>query len=236
MFKGTIKEIHEFVDKPADDELAKKNGFEGLEAMRKAVAERIGQDYARISRSMMKRQLLDKLAEAYKFAVPEGLVEVEFKAIWQRIEEAKKGGQKLEDDEEKMEGVSRHRRAAGPPGPDAGRYRAHQRDRRRERGAQPGGDARGDALPRPGAQGARVLWQEAELRSSCGRRCSRKRPCDFILELAKVAEQSVTAEELIKAAREAEEAETRPRRSGDELIQGYSSTAGGLEPGHRRCH
>jgi len=102
VFKCTIKEIHEFVDKPADDELAKKNNFENLEAMRKAVADRIGQDYARISRSMIKRQLLDKLADAHKFAVPEGLVESEFNAIWQRIEEAKKNGQKLEDDEEKM--------------------------------------------------------------------------------------------------------------------------------------
>ena len=102
VFKCTVKEIHEFVDKPADDELAKKNNFENLEAMRKAVSERIGQDYAQVSRSMVKRQLLDKLADSHKFAVPEGLVEGEFNAIWQRVEEAKKNGQKLEDDEEKM--------------------------------------------------------------------------------------------------------------------------------------
>ncbi len=40
----------------------KKNNFENLDAMRKAVAERIGQDYAQVSRTMIKRQLLDKLA------------------------------------------------------------------------------------------------------------------------------------------------------------------------------
>ena len=102
VFKCTVKEIHEFVEKPADDELAKKNNFENLEAMRKAVSERIGQDYAQVSRSMVKRHLLDKLADAYKFQVPEGLVEGEFNAIWQRVEEAKKNGQKLDDDEEKM--------------------------------------------------------------------------------------------------------------------------------------
>jgi trigger factor len=102
VFKCTIKEIHEFVDKPADDDLAKKNNFENLDAMRKAVAERIGQDYAQVSRTMIKRQLLDKLADTHKFEVPEGLVEGEFNAIWQRIEEAKKSGQKIDDDEEKM--------------------------------------------------------------------------------------------------------------------------------------
>src|SRR4029077_3813206 len=75
VFKTTIKEIHEFVDKPADDELAKKNNFENLEAMRKAVADRIGQDYSQISRSMIKRQLLDKLADDHKFAGPADLGE-----------------------------------------------------------------------------------------------------------------------------------------------------------------
>src|SRR6185437_1369968 len=102
VFKCTVKEILEFVEAPLDDELAKKNNFETLDAMRKAVSDRIGQDYAQISRSMIKRQLLDKLADTHKFEVPEGLVENEFNAIWQRIEEAKKNGEKLEDDEEKM--------------------------------------------------------------------------------------------------------------------------------------
>jgi pimeloyl-ACP methyl ester carboxylesterase len=60
VFKCTVKEVLEFVDKPVDDELAKKNNFENLEAMRKAVGERIGQDYTQISRGMIKRQLLDK--------------------------------------------------------------------------------------------------------------------------------------------------------------------------------
>src|SRR5689334_8464172 len=102
VFKCTVKEILEFVEAPLDDELAKKNNFETLDAMRKAVSDRIGQDYAQISRSMIKRQLLDKLAETHKFAVPEGLVEGEFNSIWQRIEQAKKNGEKLEDDEEKL--------------------------------------------------------------------------------------------------------------------------------------
>ena len=170
VFKCTVKEIHEFVDKPADDELAKKNNFENLEAMRKAVSDRIGQDYAQVSRSMIKRQLLDKLADTHKFAVPEGLVEGEFNAIWQRIEEAKKNGQKVEDDEEKMrKGVPRDRRAPRAPWPSAGRCRPLQLDRRHARGAQPGGDARGDALSRPGAPGAGVLRQECGAEGTAAR-------------------------------------------------------------------
>ena len=37
VFKCTIKEVLEFVEKPADDELAKKNNFENLEAMKKEI-------------------------------------------------------------------------------------------------------------------------------------------------------------------------------------------------------
>ena len=208
VFKCTIKEIHEFVDKPADDELAKKNNFENLEAMRKAVAERIGQDYAQISRSMIKRQLLDKLAEAHKFAVPEGLVEGEFNAIWQRIEEAKKDGQKLEDDEEKMRkeyrDIAERRVRLGLLLADVGR--SNSIDVTPEELNQA---VMREAMRYPG-QERQVLefyGKNAELKEQLRAPIFEEKTVDFILELAKVAEKSVTPEELLKAAREAEEAD-----------------------------
>lgn len=88
--------------RPVDDEFAKKAGFETMAAMRQAIRERIEREYSSVSRARMKRQLLDRLADTAKFAVPDGLVEIEFNSIWQRVEEAKKAGEKLEDDEEKM--------------------------------------------------------------------------------------------------------------------------------------
>jgi trigger factor len=211
VFKCTIKEIHEFVDKPADDELAKKNNFENLEAMRKAVAERIGQDYARISRSMIKRQLLDKLADAHKFAVPEGLVESEFNAIWQRIEEARKGGQKLEDDEgddEKMRkeyrDIAERRVRLGLLLADVGRSNAIDVTPEELNQA-----VMREAMRYPG-QERQVLefyGKNAELKEQLRAPIFEEKTVDFILELAKVAEKPVTPEELLKAAREAEEAD-----------------------------
>ena len=208
VFKCTIKEIHEFVDKPADDELAKKNNFENLEAMRKAVAERIGQDYARISRSMIKRQLLDKLADVHKFAVPEGLVESEFNAIWQRIEEAKKGGQKLEDDEEKMRkdyrDIAERRVRLGLLLADVGRSNAIDVTPEELNQA-----VMREAMRYPG-QERQVLefyGKNAELKEQLRAPIFEEKTVDFILELAKVAEKPVTPEELLKAAREADEAD-----------------------------
>lgn len=209
VFKCAIKEIREFVDKPADDELAKKNNFENLDAMRKAVGERIGQDYAQISRTMIKRQLLDKLADAHKFQVPEGLVEGEFNAIWQRIEEAKKNGQKLEDDEEKMKKeyreIAERRVRLGLLLADVGR--SNSIDVTPEELNQA---VMREAMRYPG-QERQVLefyGKNAELKDQLRAPIFEEKTVDFILELAKVSEKSVTPEELLKAAREAEEEES----------------------------
>jgi trigger factor len=205
-FKCTVKEIREFVDKPADDELAKKNNFENLEAMRKAVADRIGQDYAQVSRSMIKRQLLDKLAEGHKFAVPEGLVEGEFNSIWQRVEEAKKAGEKLEDDEDKMRKeyreIAERRIRLGLLLADVGR--SNSIDVTPEELNQA---VMREAMRYPG-QERQVLefyGKNAELKEQLKAPIFEEKTVDFILELAKVNEKSVTPEELLKAARQADE-------------------------------
>lgn len=206
VFKCTIKEVRELVDRPVDDELAKANNFENLDAMRKAVADRIGQDYTRISRSMIKRQLLDKLAEAHKFAVPEGLVEGEFNAIWQRIEEAKKSGQKLEDDEEKMRkeyrDIAERRVRLGLLLADVGR--SNGIDVTPEELNQA---VVREAMRYPGQerQVMEFYAKNTELKEQLRAPIFEDKTVDFILELAKVGERSVTPEELVKAAREAEE-------------------------------
>jgi trigger factor len=208
VFKCTVKEVLEYVDKPADDELAKNNNFENLEAMRKAIGERIGQDYTQISRTMIKRQLLDKLADSHKFAVPEGLVEGEFNAIWQRIEEAKKNGQKVEEDEEKMRkeyrDIAERRVRLGLLLADVGRSnsidvtpeelnQAAMREAMRYQGQE--------------RQVLEYFSKNPEAKDQLRAPIFEEKTVDFILELAKVTEKSVTPEELLKAAREAEEEE-----------------------------
>jgi len=206
VFKCTIKEVRELVDRPVDDELAKANNFDSLDAMRKAVAERIGQDYARISRTMIKRQLLDKLAETHKFAVPEGLVEGEFNAIWQRIEEAKKNGQKLEGDEETMRkeyrDIAERRVRLGLLLADVGR--SNGIDVTPEELNQA---VMREAMRYPGQerQVMEFYTKNTEIKEQLRAPIFEEKTVDFILELAKVDEKSVTPEELVKAAREAEE-------------------------------
>lgn len=207
VFKCTIKEVLEYIDKPADDELAKKNNFENLEAMRKAVSDRIGQDYSQISRSLVKRKLLDKLADAHKFEVPEGLVEGEFQGIWSRVEEAKKAGEKIEEDEEKLRKdyreIAERRVRLGLLLADVGRSnsidvtpeelnQAVMREAMKYQGQE--------------RQVLEFYSKNAELKEQLRAPIFEEKTVDFILELAKVTDKAVSPDELLKAAREVDEA------------------------------
>jgi len=209
VFKCTVKEIREFVAQPIDEGLAKKNNFENLDAMRKAVSDRIGQEYAQIARGMIKRQLLDKLADSYRFPVPEGLVEGEFNAIWQRVEEAKKNGEKVDDEEkakQEYREIAERRVRLGLLLADVGR--SNNIDVTPEELNQA---IMREAMRFPG-QERQVLefyGKNAQLKEQLRAPIFEEKTVDFILELAKVTEKSVTPEELLDAARKADEDEDK---------------------------
>jgi len=205
VFKCTVKELRELVERPADEELAKKNNFENLDAMRKAVADRIAQDYTQVSRSMIKRRLLDKLADTHKFEVPEGMVDSEFNTIWQRVEQAKKAGQKPEDDEDKLRKeyreIAERRIRLGLLLADVGRSNGIEVTPEELNQA-----VMREAMRYPG-QERQVLefyGKNAQLKEQLRGPIFEEKTVDFILELAKVSEKSVAPEELLKAAREAD--------------------------------
>jgi trigger factor len=86
VFKVTVKDIMVFAPIAIDDELAKELGVEDAVKLRERVKEQIGNDYAQVARSMMKRELMDSLADQHDFEVPQGMIDAEFSAIWKRVE------------------------------------------------------------------------------------------------------------------------------------------------------
>lgn len=103
VFNVTVKDILEAVPAKLDDETAKAYGEENLEGLKNRVRQELGKDYGQLSRSKMKRELLDKLAENHDFSVPAGMVDAEFDTIWKQIEEAKKNDALDEDDKGKSD-------------------------------------------------------------------------------------------------------------------------------------
>ena len=71
----------------ADDDFAKTLGLESLEQLRNLIKGQIEQEHNGLTRTHMKRKLLDHLAAAHDFAVPPSMVEAEFNQIWTQLEQ-----------------------------------------------------------------------------------------------------------------------------------------------------
>ena len=84
-FAVTAKTVEAPQARAIDDELAKMVGMESLEKLTEAVKEQIGREHGALTRRKAKRALLDALDGAYKFDVPESLLNEEFEGVWQSI-------------------------------------------------------------------------------------------------------------------------------------------------------
>ena len=86
LFKITVKEVRERLPVTVDDAFAERRGAKDLDELRGVVRDQIQSEYEQVSQARLKRSLLDVLDERYKFEVPPGMVEREFDAVWQQIE------------------------------------------------------------------------------------------------------------------------------------------------------
>jgi trigger factor len=85
-FKVTAKSVEAPATVTVDDAFAKSLGLESLDKLKEAVKGRLQQEHAALSRQRLKRQLLDKLDELHKFALPPTLAADEFKNVWNAVE------------------------------------------------------------------------------------------------------------------------------------------------------
>jgi trigger factor len=104
-FDVKVNEVKELVTPELNDELATTLGLENLDALKERVKEDLGREYENVTRSVMKRKILDQLHDNHDFEVPAGLVDMEFDSIWQQIERDKEAGNLDEDDAAKDEDV-----------------------------------------------------------------------------------------------------------------------------------
>jgi trigger factor len=84
-FDVTVKSIETPQPVTLDDEFAKSLGLESLAKLREMVKGRLTQEHGAMSRQKVKRQLLDQLDAKHKFAAPPSLVEDEFTNVWKTI-------------------------------------------------------------------------------------------------------------------------------------------------------
>jgi trigger factor len=200
-FAVTVKEVRAPVLAALDDAFAKSMGIDTLEALRKAVREQIERDYASAARMKLKRQLLDKLAEAHHFTVPDGMVDGEFEGIWKQVQQAKEKGTLEPDqaakseDELKVEyrGIAERRVRLGLLLSEVGRLNNIQVNEDELKRAVV------DEARRYPGQERQVIEhyrKNREAMDDLRAPIFEEKVVDFIVELAKVNERAVTPTEL----------------------------------------
>ena len=85
-FDLTITAVKTAAESVIDDELAKNLGLESLDQLKELLKGQIEQEHNGLTRTHMKRKLLDQLAGEHDFEVPPSMVDAEFQQIWQQLE------------------------------------------------------------------------------------------------------------------------------------------------------
>jgi len=186
-----------------DDAFAEKLGLDNLEKLREAMQERIATDYKSISRSRLKRNLLDALDKAHVFEVPPGMLAAEEEQIWQQFnQELQRRGQTLEDQDKSEEELRAEYRVIADRRVRLGLLLAEIGQRNSITVSE---DAMRDALFRQAAQfpgQERMLFEyyqkNPQALASLRAPLYEDKVVDFILELAQVTDVPVSREELFK--------------------------------------
>jgi trigger factor len=202
-FKTDVKELKTFKTPELTDELAKEMGDESVEALKNRMRGFLQQNYDGASRLRVKRQLLDKLAEGHTFPVPKGMVDVEFDAIWRQMEQVVKSGQLDEEDAGKSEdelkaeyrGIAERRVRLGLLLSDIGQKNnvaVAQEDLTKA--------ITQEAFRYPGQEAAVVEFYQRNPQALESLRAPifEEKVVDFIISRAKVTDQTVSVDELMR--------------------------------------
>jgi trigger factor len=86
VFAVTVTEVKVPAETAVDEDFAKSLGLQDLDQLKTLIKGQIEQELNGLTRTHMKRKLLDQLAAGHDFPVPPSMVEAEFAQIWQQLE------------------------------------------------------------------------------------------------------------------------------------------------------
>jgi trigger factor len=206
-FTVTAKALKIYAKPALDDELAKKLGLESMEKLREAITDSLQREYDSLSRMAIKRKLLDALAERASFTVPEGMVDNEFAQIWQRVEADMKAGKLDGEDAGKDEAtlkaeyraIAERRIRLGLLLSEIGKTNNIQVSRE-----ELGQAMRAEVQRYPGQekQVYDFFQKNPQAIENLRSPIFEEKVVDFMLELAKVEDETVSAEKLAEAAQQ----------------------------------
>jgi trigger factor len=213
-FDVTVKAVKVETETTLDEDFAKSLGLDSLDKLREIMKAQLEQQTAGLTRTQMKRALLDQLAAGHSFEVPGTMVEAEFAQIWQQLQQEAANDadpaaalKQIEDEKDEYKSIAERRVRLGLLLSEIGQANGVEvtqqemsmliqqaamqyRNEDRERFVQ-----YIQSEPMAAAQLRAPLYEDKVV--------------DFLFDKAEVTEREVTVEEL-QAAIEAEETEAAP--------------------------
>ncbi|MEM7492464.1 MAG: trigger factor [Pseudomonadota bacterium] len=103
VFEVKVHELRAPKTPKVDDEFAQGLGLENLDKLKEIVTDQIKGEFDGASRAKSKRALLDVLDEKHDFDLPPKMVDQEFDQIWQQLQAEMDAGRTAEEDKGKSE-------------------------------------------------------------------------------------------------------------------------------------
>lgn len=102
-FAVTVKAVRNPKVPAVDESLATNLGLENLDALREILKDQVENELKNLTRTHLKRKLLDHLAAGSDFDVPPSMVDAEFEQIWQQVTAEASDEEKAEVESERDE-------------------------------------------------------------------------------------------------------------------------------------
>ncbi|NOU05635.1 MAG: trigger factor [Hyphomicrobiaceae bacterium] len=208
-FETTVKAVGAPKKPDVNDDFAKTLGVESADKLREAISAQIKSQYDQLTRMKLKRQLLDELDKTHQFDLPESLVNNEFEGIWAQVTGQLQQSGKTFADEGKTEDAARDEyKKIAERRVRLGLVIGEIGDKQKIQVSQ---DELGRALVEqarkyPGQEKFVYEYYQKNPQALTELRAPifEEKVVDYIVELAKPATKTVTREELLKAAEDAD--------------------------------
>lgn len=198
-----------------DDEFAKTLGLESIAQLREMITDQLKGQLDGLTRRRVKREVLDALDDAHKFDVPEQLVDLEFKGIWDRVtHDIEHHGRSFEDEgtteekaREEYRGIADRRVRLGLVIAEIGNKNEIEVTEEEHQRA-----LIAEVQKFPGQEQQVYDYFRNNQQALAGLRAPifEDKVVDFVIELADVSDKKVTKDELIKLVEESEEEDLEP--------------------------
>jgi trigger factor len=201
VFEVKVKAVKAPKESQADDAFAAQMGFGKIDEVRDALRNRIEADHAAQSRAKIKRALFDQLDKMHSFDLPPGMVEAEFGSIWRQVDADRQAGRLDPDEAGKSEDelktdyrrIAERRVRLGLVLAEIGRRNKVEVTQQEVNQAIV---AQARSFPGREREIAELYAKRPALLAQIRAPIYEEKVVDFVLELAKVANRTVTREEL----------------------------------------